>query len=163
MKSRHRASTCSWLAWWLLMVLEYISAWFFRQFTLARYPLLTPSNSRGYWQTGTGSAAASKERERERVRIGGEGMIGAAEYPRNGKYIMQDEREREFSSSTKIRLDEINRAFLGTNCKNRKRGIRDVHFVRERREREKDGRRGTCNHVAWTTWIVKRSLRTKLD
>lgn len=51
-KSRDTASTCSWLAWWLLMVLEYISNCVFPDSSVARYPplsLLTSTNSRGYW------------------------------------------------------------------------------------------------------------------
>lgn len=64
MKFRDTASTCSLLAWWLLMVLEYIlgeAAFSGTRFTLACYPpLLTPTNSRRYCL-----AAASTERERD--------------------------------------------------------------------------------------------------
>lgn len=65
MKSRDTASTCSLFAWWLLMVLEYISgkaAFSTIRLALTRYPpLLAPTYSRRYC-----SAAASTERERER-------------------------------------------------------------------------------------------------
>jgi len=137
MKSRDTASTCSLLAWWLLMVLEYISGCVPRSTSHTRaYPsLFTLTNSRRYCR------CVDRERDGLMRRRGGRER-GWTKYTE----IVREELGSGFSGSCAL----IRIAFLGTSRE------RQCGYIGERKNSCSGGgrdERGTEDQARAITWL----------